>query len=107
MHYNMVSRRLLVYKVVSPTSVTVSDQLHAVWIEGKGDRKKLAHYHGMVKYFDSILSPMRRHDSRVETSATIPINMKVQTRPEIHLLAFPTLLPEFLCDAVWPCPKNY
>ncbi len=36
-----------------------------------------------------MLSPMRRHDHRVETSATIPIDMKVETRPKIHLLSFP------------------
>ena len=77
------------YKVVWPTSLTVSDQLHALWIEGKGDRKKLTHSHGMVKCFDSILSPVRRLDTRVETSAMVPIKMKVETRPEIHLLAFP------------------
>ncbi len=86
---NIVGGRLLEYKVVWPVSFTTSDQLHAAWIEGKGDRKKLANYHGMIKCFDSMLSPMRRHDSRVETSAMIPINMKVETRPEIHLLSFP------------------
>ena len=86
---NIVGGRLLEYKVVWPVSLTVSDQLHAVWIEGKGERKRLANYHVMVKCFDSMLAPMRRHDSRVETSAMIPINMKVETRPEIHLLSFP------------------
>ena len=43
----------------------------------------------MVKCFDSMLSPMRPHDKRVETSAMIPINMKVENRPQIHLLSFP------------------
>lgn len=77
------------YKVVWPSSLTISDQLHAVWIDGKGDRKKLANYHGMVQYFDSMLSPMRRQDDRIETSSMIPINIKVETRPEIHLISFP------------------
>ena len=36
-----------------------------------------------------MLSPMRRHERRVETSAMIPINMKVETRPQIHHLSFP------------------
>ena len=78
---NIVSGRLLEYKVVWPTSLTVSDQLHAVWIEDKGDRKKLTHYLWMVKCFDSMLSTMRRHNTRVETSAMVPINMKVETQP--------------------------
>ena len=76
-------------KYAWPVCLTVSDQPHGVWIESKGDRKKPANYHGMVKSFDTMLSPMHRHDSRVETSAMIPINMKVETRPEIHYLSFP------------------
>ena len=86
---NIIGGRTLVYKVVWPACMTVSNQLHVVWIDGKGYRKKLAYYHGMVKCFDVMYAPMRRHDGRVETSASIPLNMKVETRPEIHLLAFP------------------
>ncbi len=86
---NIVGGRLLEYKVVGPVSSNTSDQLHAEWIDGKGERKKLANYHRMLKCFDSMLSSMRRHDSRVETSAMIPMNMKVETRPEIYLLSFP------------------
>ncbi len=37
---NIVGGRLLEYKVVWPVSLTTSDQLHAAWIEGKGERKK-------------------------------------------------------------------
>ncbi len=70
-------------------SVTAGDQLHAVWIDGKGESKKLANYHGMVKCFDSMLAPMRSLGSRVETSAIIPTNMKVETQPEIRLLSLP------------------
>ena len=77
------------YKVVWTACTAVSNQLHAIWIDGKGDLKNLANYHGMVKCFDAMYAPMRRHDGRVDTSASIPINMKVETRPEIHLLAFP------------------
>ncbi len=69
---------MLEYKVVRPSSMTISDQLHTVWIDGKGDRKKSANYLVMVKCFDSILSLMRGHDSRVETSSMIPINMKLE-----------------------------
>ena len=76
------------YKVVQLSSMTVCTQVHTVWIDGKGDRKQLADYHGMVKCFDSILALMRRRDGRVETSSMIPINTKVETRPEIHSLAF-------------------
>ena len=86
---NIIGGRTLEYKVVWLASTTVSNQPHAVWIDGKGDRKKLANYLGMVKCFDAMYALMRRHDDRVETSASIPISIKVETRPEIHLLAFP------------------
>ncbi len=36
-----------------------------------------------------MLAPLRRHDSGVETSAIIPIKMKVETRPEMHPLSSP------------------
>ena len=78
------------YKLVWLSSMTVSTQVHTVWIDGKGDRKQLADYNCMVKSFYSILALMRRHDGRVETSSMIPINTKVEMRPEIHLLAFPS-----------------
>ena len=80
--------RLLKYKVVWPSSMTVSSQLHAVWIDRKGTRMKIADYHGMVKCFHTMVAPMRRQDCRVETLSMISINMKLETRPEIHLLAF-------------------
>ena len=50
----------------------------------------------MVKCSDSTLAPMRRHDGRVETSSMISINMIVETRPDIHLLAFPNTLARII-----------
>ncbi len=86
---NVVGGRLLEYKIVWPVSLTVSGLLHALWIDGKGGPKKWTRFYGMVKCFDSILAPMRGHDGRVEASAMILSYMKVETRPEIHLLSFP------------------
>ena len=86
---NIVGNKTLEYKVLWPEAITNNTLLHRVWIEGKGKRKKIEEYHGMVKCMDGMLAPMRRHDTRVETTARIPIDMKVESRPEIHLLAFP------------------
>ena len=47
---NTVTERLLEYKYVLPASLTVSNRLHAVWIAGKGEKKKLAQYHGIVNF---------------------------------------------------------
>ena len=42
----------------------------------------------MLKCMDSMLAPMRRHDRLVERTARISIDIKVKTRPQIHLLVF-------------------
>ena len=86
---NIVGNKTLEYKVLWPEPLTNNTLLHNVWIDGKGKRKKIEEYHSMVKCMDTMLAPMRRHDRRVETIARISIDMKVESRPQIHLLAFP------------------
>ena len=86
---NIVGDSFIEYKVVWPEQMTVSTILHRMWLEGKGRRSKLAEYHGMVKCFEKMMGPLRRHDNRIETTARIPINMKVESRASTHLLAFP------------------
>lgn len=67
----------------------MSRVLHSLWLDGKGARKKLEDYHGMLKSFEPMLSPLRRFDNRIESTARIPLKIKVESRPEVHLLAFP------------------
>ena len=86
---NIVGDSCIEYKVVWPEHLTVSTLLHRMWLEGKGRRCKLAEYHGMVKCFEKMMAPLRRHDNRIETTARIPINMKVESRLSTHMLAFP------------------
>lgn len=50
----------------------------------------------MVKCFDTMLKPLRRHDNRVVTTARITINMRVESRPETHLLSFPDSTPRII-----------
>ena len=38
-----------------------------------------------------MLGPIRQDNGRVETYDMISVNMKVETHPEIHLLAFPNM----------------
>ena len=86
---NIVGDSCIEYRVVWPEPLTVSTTLHRMWLDGKGHHTKLTDYHGMVKCFDRMMAPLRRHDNRIETTARIPLNMKVESRVATHLLAFP------------------
>ena len=86
---NIVGDSCIEYKVVWPEQLTVSTLLQRMWLEGKGLRSNLAEYHGMVKYFENMMAPLRHHGNRIETTARIPINMIVESRLSTHLLAFP------------------
>ena len=86
---NIVHENILELKILRPECLTVSRILHSVWLTGKGNRKKLEEYHGMLKSFESMLAPLRRFNNRIETTARIPLQMRVESRPEVHLLAFP------------------
>ncbi len=86
---NIVGGSCIEYKVVWPQQLTVSTMLHRMWLDGKGRRSKLAEYHGIVKCFEKMMAPLRRHDNRIETTARILINMKVESRVSSHLLGFP------------------
>ena len=59
------------------------------WIDGKEKRSKLAEYHALLKYFDSMTPPLQRHNYCIEITARIPLDMKVESRVSTHLLAFP------------------
>ena len=86
---SIVGGSFIEYEVVWPEQMTVSTILHRMWLEGKCRCSKLAEYHGMVKCFEKMMGPLRRHDNRIETTARIPINIEVDSRASTHLLAFP------------------
>lgn len=77
------------FTAVWPEEMTTAEILHGVWMNGTGGRQKIAAYHPMVTCFDAMLAPLRRHDGRVHTVTKIPVKMRVESRPEVHLLKFP------------------
>ena len=85
---NIVGDSFIEYKVVWPEQMAVSTILHRMWLERKGRRSNLAEYHGVVKFFEKMMGPRRLYGNRIETTARIPINMKVESRASTHLLAF-------------------